>query len=69
VGRERLREWLEQETNDDASHNQTWLADQLGISSQHVNQILSGVRRPSLPLARDIEQLTRIPASEFAGVA
>ncbi len=37
------------------------LAQRLGIEASHVSKILSGHRRPSLPLAAKIAQETNIP--------
>lgn len=37
------------------------LAQKLGISSQFLNQIISGVRRPGVDLTKRIESVTGIP--------
>lgn len=60
-GRQQLRGWLTQQ-----DQTQAWLAERLDVSVAHVSQILSGERRPSLPLSVEIEKLTGIPARDFA---
>lgn len=49
--------------------NQEWLAAQLGISRSYLSMILSGQRRPSLPLAVKLEEMTGVKMREFAEVA
>jgi transcriptional regulator with XRE-family HTH domain len=49
--------------------SQNQLATELGISKAHLSQILSGKRRPSLPLALLLEEKTGVPARDFAEVA
>lgn len=57
-----LRVWLEGQNG----KTQVWLAEQLGISTSFLSEILSGDATPSLQLAVDIENLTGIPARELA---
>lgn len=52
-----------------AKKSQNALAIELGISRPYLSQILSGKRRPSLPLAFELERALGIPAIEFAEVA
>jgi len=46
-------------------HNQRWLAEQLGVSTAYIAMILSGARTPSLGVARRLEAITGIDATEF----
>lgn len=39
---------------------QTWLADQLGVSSQHLSNIVNGTKKPSLKLSEDIARVMGI---------
>jgi transcriptional regulator with XRE-family HTH domain len=64
-----LRAWLDLQQEKDKSKTQDWLAGEIGISSPFLSQILSGQRTPSLNTAARIEELTGIPAREFAEVA
>ena len=36
---------------------QTWLADQLGVSSQHLSNIVNGTRKPSLKISEDMAKI------------
>jgi DNA-binding transcriptional regulator YdaS (Cro superfamily) len=47
--------------------SQAWLARQLGIQPTHLNQIISGRKRPSLDLALEIESITggAVPVSTW----
>ncbi len=45
---------------------QTELAAELGISNAHLSEVLSGHVQPSLTLAVRVENLTGIPARDFA---
>jgi len=49
--------------------SQTALAASLDISNGHLSDLLSGRSMPSLALAVRIENLTGIPARDFAEVA
>lgn len=46
--------------------SQNDLAREIGITPAYFSMILSGDRRPSLPIAIKLEQFTGIPAEEFA---
>lgn len=39
---------------------QTWLADQLGVSSQHLSNIVNGTKKPSLKLSEDMARVMGI---------
>lgn len=60
----RVRKFLKKQKK-----NQGEFAQELGISEAFLSQILSGKRQPSLPLAVKLEELTGVPARDFAGVA
>ena len=36
---------------------QTWLADQLGVSSQHLSNIVNGTKKPSMKLVEDMAKI------------
>ena len=36
---------------------QTWMADQLGISSQHLSNIVNGTKKPSMKLVEDMAKI------------
>lgn len=36
---------------------QTWMADQLGVSSQHLSNIVNGTKKPSLKLSEDMAKI------------
>lgn len=46
-------------------HTQRWLARRLGVSPQYIAMILNGRRTPSLVLAKRLEDLTGIRATDF----
>lgn len=46
-------------------HNQRWLARQLRVSPAYVAMILNGRRVPSLLIAKRLQTLTGIPATDF----
>ena len=56
----RLERWLKR-----AHLSQAALAAELGVSAAPVALILSGRRNPSLPLAKRLQAITGIPATEF----
>jgi transcriptional regulator with XRE-family HTH domain len=56
----RISTWLRA-----GGHTQQWLADELGITASYVAMILNGHRTPSLPVAKQLEDLTGIPATAF----
>lgn len=60
TARERLREYCTRH-----GYKQYELAQLLGIAEAHLSQILSGVRRPGLPIAVRIEDVTGIPAKSW----
>lgn len=59
-GRERLRQYC-----DDYCGKQYKLAELLDLHVAHVSQLLSGARRPGLPLAVKIEERTGIPVESW----
>ena len=61
---ERLRCYLKKQRL-----TQSALAAELGISNAHLSELLSGQKYPSLTLASRIQNITGIPAAEFARVA
>ena len=36
---------------------QTWMADQLGVSSQHLSNIVNGTKKPSMKLVEDMAKI------------
>lgn len=44
------------------------LAEKLGVSRPFVSRLRRGKRKPSLAVAVKLEELTGIPARQFAGV-
>lgn len=60
TGRERLREYCTRH-----GYKQYELAELLGLAEAHLSQILSGVRRPGLPIAVRIEDTTGIPVKSW----
>jgi len=44
------------------------LAQKLGVSRPYVSRLRRGKRQPSLPVAAKLEELTGIPARQFAGL-
>jgi transcriptional regulator with XRE-family HTH domain len=46
-------------------HTQRWLAQQLGVTPTYVSMILNARRTPSLGIAKQLEDLTGIPAIAF----
>jgi transcriptional regulator with XRE-family HTH domain len=46
-------------------HTQRWLAQEIRVSPSYVAMILSGRRTPSLPVAKRLQDLTGIPATDF----
>lgn len=60
TGRERLIEY-----RDRHFRNQYELADLLELDQAYLSQLLSGKRRPGLPIAFRIEERTGIPASSW----
>jgi transcriptional regulator with XRE-family HTH domain len=61
--KERVRDYLR--AND---MTQEQLAEQVGVVPGHLSDILNG-KTPSLPVAVRLENLTGIPARDFAEVA
>jgi len=61
---QRLRKYIQREKVTQAA-----VAAELGVSGGHLSDILSGKELPSLALAVRIEDLTGIPARDFAEVA
>lgn len=55
-----LREYFER-----TGTQQQELAAQVGVSSAYINQILNGVRRPSLAVAVRLAGVARIPISSL----
>jgi transcriptional regulator with XRE-family HTH domain len=55
-----LRQWL-----DRTGRRHTQVAIALGISKAHLSNLQSGLRQPSLPLAKRIAELTGIPVSSW----
>ena len=55
-GREQLAAWLRR-----THHNQRQLARRISLTEAHLSQILSGVRRPGLPIAARIEDACGVP--------
>ena len=60
TGAERLAEY-----RDRHGYKQYELAELLGLADAHLSQILTGKRRPGLPIAVRIEQRTGIPAESW----
>lgn len=60
TGRERLAEY-----RDRYGYKQYELAELLGIDDAYLSQLLSGKRRPGLPIAVRIEERTGIPAKSW----
>lgn len=56
----RVERWLRRE-----QLTQVGLAATLGISTAYVSMILSGQRTPSLLIAKELSELTGIPATDF----
>lgn len=59
-GSQRLREY-----RDKHGYKQYELAELLELDEAHLSQLLSGKRRPGLPIAVRIEQRTGIPAESW----
>lgn len=59
-GRQLLAEWIAR-----ARVKKGEAAAQIGISASELSHLLSGRRRPTLPLAVDIEEVTGIPAASW----
>jgi transcriptional regulator with XRE-family HTH domain len=57
----RLRAWLKT-----SRRSQVSLAKELGISTPYISMLLAGQRTPSLPVAKRLQEITGIPAAEFA---
>jgi transcriptional regulator with XRE-family HTH domain len=57
----RLRAWLKASRRSQAS-----LAQELGISTPYISMLLAGQRTPSLPVAKRLQEISGIPAAEFA---
>lgn len=53
----------------DTGKSQNAIARELGISHAYLSAIVNCKRRPSLPLAFKLQDVTGIPAQEFAEVA
>lgn len=58
--RRRLQAWLKA-----SRRSQAALAKELGLSTAYVSMLLKGQRTPSLPVAKQLQELTGIPATEF----
>ena len=58
--RARVTDWLRERR-----HTQRWLARRLRVSPSYVAMILNGRRTPSLLLAKRLQDLTGIPATDF----
>lgn len=56
----RLRGWLKA-----SRRSQRSLAKELGVSPAYIAMILAGARTPSLPVAKQLQDVTGIPATEF----
>lgn len=56
----RIQGWL-----GTGGHTQRWLARQVGVTPQYVAMILNGRRTPSLVVAKRLQDLTGIPATDF----
>lgn len=55
-----IKVWLAQH-----GRTQTWLAQQIGVTTNYVNMILAGSRSPSLRVAKRLEDVTGIHATKF----
>jgi len=55
-----IKLWLYQH-----GRTQSWLAEQVGVSSNYVTMILSGSRTPSLRVAERLQAVTGIAAVKF----
>jgi len=60
TGAERLKDY-----RDRCGYNQRELAELLGIHFTYLSQLLAGRRRPRLPMAVHIEQVTGIPVESW----
>lgn len=47
------------------NHTQRWLAEQLQVTPAYIAMILSGQRTPSLRVAKRLQEITDIDATEF----
>lgn len=63
-GRHLLAAWIER-----AKLKKGVAATRIGISASEVSHLLSGRRRPTLPLAVTIEEVTGIPAASWVPTA
>lgn len=52
---------LAQFFQDNPTRNQSWLAQELGVSDAYVSLMVAGKRQPKLPLAFRIQALTGVP--------
>ena len=50
------------------AYTQTAVAHELGISDSYMTLLIAGARRPSLPLAIRISELTGLPVSDLVPV-
>lgn len=57
---QQVAEWLRAR-----GHNQRWLAHACDVSPQYVAMILNGRSTPSLLIAKRLQALTGIPATDF----
>jgi transcriptional regulator with XRE-family HTH domain len=60
TSRQRLRAWLKA-----ARRTQRSLADELGVTPPYVAMLIAGDRTPSLYVAKRLQEITGIPATEF----
>lgn len=60
LARQRVTAWLLER-----KRTQRWLAAKLGCTPTYVTLLLSGQRTPSLAMAKRIQQITGIPATDF----
>ena len=59
----RLRVWLKV-----SRRSQTSLAKEVGLSAAYLSMLIAGVRTPSLQVAKRLQAVTGIPATEFIGL-
>jgi transcriptional regulator with XRE-family HTH domain len=57
---QRLRAWLKA-----ARRTQRSLAEELGVSPPYIAMLIAGERTPSLPVAKRLQEITGIPATQF----
>jgi len=47
------------------AYSRRWLADQIGVTPAYIAMIVSGRRKPSLRIAKRIQDVTSIQAVDF----